>query len=210
VALSNGVGIDWILGELEAVRRDGGAGGLRTPRLIMSYLNPLLSVLRRGLGSACAAAGVSACIIPDLPIEEAGPIRADLHKHGVGLVQLVSPVTPAERAKRLAEMSDGFVYAVMVTGVTGGHGRDARATGGEHGLEARAPRNGGAPRESAAAYLKRLKSVSPVPVCAGFGIRGREQVAALRGVCDGAIVGSALIEAIERGEDAGAFVRSLV
>ena len=187
-ALENGVTIDWILGTLAEAKP--GAG--QPPRLIMSYLNPLLSVLRRGLGAACAGAGVSACIIPDLPIEEAGPIREDLHAHGVGLVQLVSPVTPAERLKRLAEASDGFVYAVTVTGVTGagGAGRGADAS-------------------AALDYLRRVKAVSPVPVCAGFGIRSRKQVAALKGVADGAIVGSALVEALERGEEAGAFLRKL-
>lgn len=186
-ALENGVSIGWILAELAAVHA---AGAVKTPRLIMSYLNPLLSVMRTGLGKACAAAGVSACIIPDLPIEEAGPVRDDLHAHGVGLVQLVSPVTPAERAKRLAEASDGFLYAVTVTGVTGG------AAGGGAATDTRA-------------YLRMLREVSPVPVCAGFGIRSREHVEALRGQADGAIVGSALIEALERGEDAGVFLRSL-
>jgi tryptophan synthase alpha chain len=195
-ALAQGVTLEWILSELAAVHA---GGAVRAPRVIMSYLNPLLNVMRRGLGAACAGAGVSACIIPDLPIEEAEPIRAELHAHGVGLVQLVSPVTPAARADRLAKASDGFVYAVMHTGVTGGGGAGgaARSSGA------------GGPAAGAGAYLAMIRSASATPVCAGFGLRRAEQVAALRGVCDGAIVGSALIEAVERGEDAGAFLRGL-
>jgi tryptophan synthase alpha chain len=144
-----------------------------------------------GLASRCAEAGVSLLIIPDLPLEESDALRGALHARGVGLVQLVSPVTPRERAERLALASDGFLYAVTVTGVTGGGGANTSDLGATD------------------AYLAHLRKVSPVPVCAGFGIKSPEQVRGLTGKADGAIVGSALISAIERGEDAGAFLASL-
>ena len=189
VALEQGVSLEWILGELQRARPTLRAD---VPICLMSYLNPLLSVGLGRLGARCAAAGVAGLIIPDLPFEESAELQRAVHAHGVGLVQLVSPVTPAERAAKIASASDGFVYAVTMTGVTGA-GRV----------------EGAGPGESTADYLKRLRAASPVPVCAGFGIRTREHVAALRGLADGAIVGSALIEAIERAEDAGKFLASL-
>jgi len=189
-AIENGVTLDWILRSLGDLR-----GTLATPIALMSYLNPLINLGLDTLAARCAASGVSLLVIPDLPLEESGPLRAALHATGVGLVQLVSPVTPPERAARLAAASDGFLYAVTVTGVTG------------------AANTASPPPQSAApdlhAYLDRLRAVSPVPVCAGFGIRSREHVTSLSGHADGAIVGSALIAAIERGDDAGAFLAAL-
>jgi len=183
-ALENGVTLDWILTSLAALK-----GTLETPVAMMSYLNPLIHLGMETLAVRCSESGVALLIIPDLPLEESDGLRAALHARGVGLVQLVSPVTARERAARLAQRSDGFLYAVTVTGVTGGE-------------------QGAAP-VNLDAYLAHLRSVSPVPVCAGFGIKSREQVRALAGKADGAIVGSALISAIERGEDPGAFMAGL-
>jgi tryptophan synthase alpha chain len=184
IALQNGVTLDWILSSLAALK-----GTLAAPLALMSYLNPLIHLGLDNLASRCAESGVSLLIIPDLPLEESAGLRAALHAKGVGLVQLVSPVTPPDRAALLASNSDGFLYAVTVTGVTGG------ASAGQ--------------RVNLDAYLAHLRSVSPVPVCAGFGIKSREQVRALSGKADGAIVGSALIAAIEKGEDPGAFLAAL-
>ncbi len=186
-ALQNGVTLDWILTSLAALK-----GSLTAPVALMSYLNPLIHLGLDTLAARCSESGVGLLIIPDLPLEESAALRAALHARGVGLVQLVSPVTPPERAALLARNSDGFLYAVTVTGVTG------------------AGSNAAAPKPADLnAYLDRLRSVSPVPVCAGFGIKSREQVQALTGHADGAIIGSALIAAIERGEDAGAFLAGI-
>lgn len=184
-AIENGVTLAWILASLGELK-----GALTAPVALMSYLNPLINLGLNGLATRCAEAGVSLLIVPDLPLEESSAVRSSLHARGVGLVQLVSPITPADRAAKLAQASDGFVYAVTVTGVTGGSvcGANAGGTG---------------------PYLDRLRSVSAVPVCAGFGIKSPEQVRALATHADGAIVGSALIAAVERGEDAGAFLASL-
>lgn len=184
IALQNGVTLDWILTSLAAFK-----GTLTAPVALMSYLNPLIHLGLDNLASRCAESGVSLLIIPDLPLEESAGLRAALHAKGVGLVQLVSPVTPPDRAALLARNSDGFLYAVTVTGVTGG-----AASGKPADLDG---------------YLAHLRAVSPVPVCAGFGIKSREQVRALAGKADGAIVGSALIVAIERGENPGDFLAAL-
>jgi tryptophan synthase alpha chain len=100
----------------------------------------------------------------------------------------VTPVTGAERVRRICSASQGFVYAVTATGTTG--------------------RNAAVPPD-VIAYLDGIRAQSPVPVCAGFGIRTREQVSRFRGHVDGVIVGSALIEVLERGEDPAAWLRAL-
>jgi tryptophan synthase alpha chain len=190
VAIANGVTLDWILsqlGGLTAAQR-----GLLPPIVLMGYLNPFLSMGLPTLAQRCAGANVAALIIPDLPLEEGRQVRAVLAEGGTGLVQLVSPVTPEDRAVELCQASDGFVYAVATLGVTGGGG------------------NAAGPDEKLTGYLRRLKAAAgKTPVCAGFGISSREQVQRLAGHCDGVIVGSAVIKCLEQGRDVGAFVRDL-
>jgi tryptophan synthase alpha chain len=188
IALEQGVTLPWILDEIASAR-------VQIPIVLMGYLNPFLSFGMDRLAGTCGSAGVDGLIIPDLPLEESPPIRAALRSCGVGLVQLVSPVTPPPRASAIAAATDGYLYAVTVTGVTGGGAAPAGTPGGDH-------------REMLA-YLDRLRAISPAPVCAGFGIRTRQQVQMLAGHADGVIVGSALIELLARGESPRAFLKSL-
>jgi tryptophan synthase alpha chain len=181
-ALAQGASLAWILAELGSARRQ-----TRSPVLLMSYLNPLLAYGLQKLPRDAARAGVAGFIVPDLPYEECAELREALAREGLALVQFVTPVTPLERMRKLTAESGGFVYAVTMTGVTG------KNVAVEDALE----------------YFARVSSVSPVPVCAGFGIRSREQVERLAPHVDGVIVGSALIEALERGGDPAAFLRSL-
>jgi len=182
-ALADGFTLPWLLAEVEATEPRPAA-----PLLLMSYLNPLLAFGLDQLPGAAAKAGVAGFIIPDLPYEESAEMRAALDSHGLALVQMVTPVTPPERLKMLCEASQGFVYAVTMTGTTG--------------------KNVAVP-EDVLAYMDRVRAVSPVPVCAGFGIRSAEQVALMRGHVDGVVVGSALVEVLERREDPAAFIQSL-
>jgi tryptophan synthase alpha chain len=172
-ALRQGVTLHWILDELAALQP------MQTPLLLMSYLNPLLSYGYEKLAAASARAGVCGFIVPDLPLDESAELRAALDVHGLALVQMVTPVTPPERMARLCAASQGFVYAVTMTGTTG--------------------KNVAVPHD-VVAYLQRVRALAKVPVCAGFGIRSREQVERLRGNVEGVIVGSALVEVLERGE----------
>jgi tryptophan synthase alpha chain len=181
-ALAQGVSLRWILAELEALR------DLTTPLLLMSYLNPLLAFGVVPLATAAERAGVCGFIVPDLPLDESSELRTALDARQIALVQMVTPVTEPQRLQRLCARSQGFVYAVTMTGTTG--------------------RNVAVPDE-VLAYLDRVRASSPLPVCAGFGIRSREQVERLRGHVDGVIVGSALVEVLERGEDPAAFLRGL-
>jgi tryptophan synthase alpha chain len=181
-ALRNGVTLEWILDELARI------GPLRTPLLLMSYMNPLLSYGLERLAERAVSCGVCGFIVPDLPFDESAEFRAALEPHGLALVQMVTPVTEPDRLSTVAAASEGFLYAVTMTGTTG---QQKSGTG------------------PAAGYLERVRAASRVPVCAGFGIRSSEQVFALRGQVDGVIVGSALVEVIERGESPRAWLASL-
>lgn len=181
-ALKQGVSLRWILGELAAMQRPA------APLVLMSYLNPLLQYGYERLATDAAAAGVCGFIVPDLPFDEGADLRAALAKTRVALVQMVTPVTTPTRLAEVCAASEGFVYAVTMTGTTG---------------------KSVAVPDTVLDYLDRVTAASPVPVCAGFGIRSREQVEKLRGHVAGVVVGSALVEVLERGEDPTAWLQGL-
>lgn len=168
---------------LEAVARLGSD----TPILLMSYLNPLLAHGLDRLVADAIEAGVAGFIVPDLPLEEADRLQGRCDAAGLALVPLVTPLTPPPRLERLVAGARGFVYAVTRTGITGGAVRT----------------------DDLVDYLARVRACSPVPVCAGFGIRGPEQVRPIADAVDGVIVGTALVEAVAAGEDPGSLLASL-
>jgi tryptophan synthase alpha chain len=149
-------------------------GELQIPVILFTYSNPLLN---RGMEAFCrdaAAAGAAGLVVPDLPLEEAEKLSAIASDHGLDLVLLVAPTTPADRMGRIAAASRGFTYLVSVTGVTG-----VRTN-----LETRV-----------ADLVQQLKAMGPTPVAVGFGISGPEQARQVRDWgADGAIVGSALVK----------------
>ncbi len=181
-ALRQGVSLRWLLSELGAMQRP------KAPLVLMSYLNPLLAFGFENLAAAAAQAGVCGFIVPDLPFDESEEFRAALDPHGIALIQMVTPVTTPERLAKLCAAAQGFVYAVTMTGTTG----KTAAVPGE-----------------VTRYLDAVRAASKLPVCAGFGIRAREQVQQLEGHVAGVIVGSALVEVLESGQDAAAFLRTL-
>ena len=181
-ALAQGVSLRWILAQL------AGMAPSKAPLLLMSYLNPLLVLGPQELASSAARAGVAGFIVPDLPFDESAELRAALESQGLALVQMVTPVTRRQRLEEICAHSQGFVYAVTMTGTTG--------------------KNVAVPPD-VTSYLDSVRSLSPVPVCAGFGIRSREQLALLRDHVDGVVIGSALVEVLERGEDPARWLREL-
>ena len=181
-AIEAGVSLHWLLDELTA------AGDVGAPLVLMSYLNPLLAFGFDELAEKAVAAGVCGFIVPDLPWEESAEFRAALDVQGLALIQLVTPATPDERLETLCKGSQGFVYAVTVTGITGG--------------EASLP-------DKVTEYLDQVKTHATVPVCAGFGVRRAEQVSSLGSHADGVIVGSALVEQLESGADPAEFLAAL-
>jgi tryptophan synthase alpha chain len=181
-AIASGVSLRWILAELKK------AGELPAPVVLMSYLNPLLAYGYDKLAADAVAAHVGGFIVPDLPLEESAELGAHLDTRGLALIHLVTPATPEDRVRQLCEASRGFVYAVTVRGITGG----SRAMPAE-----------------VSGYLDRVRAISKLPVCAGFGVRTPEHVRSLSGHADGVIVGSALVEELEAHHDPVAFLGSL-
>jgi tryptophan synthase alpha chain len=155
----------------------------RLPVVLMCYANPLLARGVERFAGELAAAGASGLIVPDLPLEEAGAVRAALDDAGLALVPLIAPTTPDERLAAIAGGARGFLYTVSVTGTTG----ERPGVDGSLG-----------------AVLTRAKAHSPVPVAVGFGISTPEQAAgAADAGADGVIVGSRLVRAATEAVDAG-------
>lgn len=180
-ALEQGVNLDYIFDTLDDA-------DLEAPHLLMGYYNPFLAYGIDRLVSRMTDAGTCGLIVPDLPIEEGAELSDALEAEGMGLVQLVAPTTPEERLRRVASASRGFVYAVTTRGTTGSTTRFD---------------------EEVLDYLDRVSEASELPVLAGFGVRERSQVAELAGHVDGVVVGSALIDAIDRGDDPAGFIQGL-
>ena len=182
-ALAQGVSLRWLLDALESSGPIAGA-----PLLLMSYCNPLLAFGRQQLPGVARRAGVQGFIVPDLPLEESTALREALKAEGIVLVQFVAPTTPQQRRERLAAESEGFLYAVTMNGITG---QDAAL--GQETLQ----------------YLSSVRAMAKIPVCAGFGIRSAAQVARLSPHVDGVIVGSALVELLERRDDPATWIQGL-
>lgn len=173
-ALANGVTVRGAL-EVAAAVAEGGA-----PVVLMTYVNPILAFDERRFASEAARAGVAGVIIPDLPAEEAEPVTGWLRAAGLDTIFLVAPTSPDSRVAGIAERSSGFVYCVTLKGVTGVRAELAP------GLSQ---------------LLGRVRRATDLPVAAGFGISRPEHVQSLRGYADAAVVASALLERVHRGDD---------
>ncbi len=179
-ALEGGVRLSDAFSVTRAIREGGGA----LP-VLMTYFNPIHYIGIERFVDEAAGAGAAGLIVPDLPHEEAGSLRAAAAKRGIDLIALVAPTTPKARIGEIAGHATGFLYLVAVTGVTGARSRvDA-------GLER---------------FVTRVRQETDLPLCIGFGISTPEQARAVARIADGFIVGSALVDSIERsweeGEDA--------
>lgn len=177
-ALAEGVTLRAVLQSLQSFKEEVKP---EIPLLIMSYLNPILAYGMDAFVQSLRESGVSGLIIPDLPLEEGGHIKDLLTENGIALIQLVSLTSDQKRMAAIAEQSSGFIYAVTVNGITGAR----------EGFD-----------ESLAAHLKSLKSISPVPVLAGFGISTPAHVEQLSVHTDGVIVGSEIVDAFHNGDTA--------
>lgn len=175
-ALSRGVHVADVLRCVESARAH-----LTVPLVAMvSYSIVFRYGVDRFLADA-ARVGFDGLILPDLPPPEAAPVCDKVRAAGLDTVLLVAPTTRPERRLQIARLSSGFVYYLSVSGVTGERS----------GLPGDLEQN-----------VRALRAVTERPVCVGFGIGSREQVAALRGVADGAIVGSALVRRMKEAGDA--------
>jgi tryptophan synthase alpha chain len=177
-ALRAGANLDRVLEACAAVSP-------RVPVVIMCYANVILARGLERFADALAGAGASGLIVPDMPLEEAAPVRRACDERGLALVALVAPTTPDARLQLIGEQARGFLYTVSVTGTTG-------EREGVDGL---------------AAVIARARAHSSVPVAVGFGIGTPAQAAAAAAAgADGVIVGTRLVRAAAEAADRSAEV----
>jgi tryptophan synthase alpha chain len=152
-------------------------GKVALPLVFMSYHNPIFRFGLSAFCRACARSGVEGLIVPDLPPEEGGELGQACERNGVDLVYLLAPNSGGGRIRLVAERSQGFVYLVSITGVTGP--REALP----QGLEA---------------FVRRVRRETSLPLAVGFGIAGPEQAKRVAQVADGVIVGSRIVQLIHQ------------
>ncbi len=143
-----------------------------TPIVLMGYYNPVHAYGTAKFVKDVAQAGVDGLIVVDLPMEEDEVLRVPAKAQGVDLIRFVTPTTDDARLKRIVADASGYLYYVSVAGVTG---------------------TKSVPEEEVRAALTRIKSATDLPCAVGFGIRSREQAAAIARIADGVVVGSAIV-----------------
>jgi tryptophan synthase alpha chain len=189
-ALENGVTIEKCFEMARQIRRQTDA-----PILFMGYYNPVFAYGVEKYAAECAANGIDGLIIPDLPPEEAAEVRAACRQAGLDLPTFVAPTSTPERIRAAIANASGFIYCVSLAGVTG-----ARAALPEYLPE----------------FLGRVRAQTDLPLVLGFGISKPEHFQAVRGLVDGVIVGSALVDVLvnapagERVGRAVAFTKELL
>lgn len=167
-AIDSGVNINNIIEFLQ--NYDGSS---HIPKIIMTYLNPVIKFGIDKFFSEISRANVKGVIIPDLPVSEYEMINSRCEKFGVEIISLITPNTTDERINYIESKSSGFLYLVTVNGTTG-----ARSSFDDEVFK----------------RIKRIKSLVKLPLVAGFGISTRNQIEAMNSVCDGAIVGSRIVK----------------
>ena len=172
-AVKNGTTLSNVLALAADLRRERPNAGL----VIFSYFNP---VLRFGLERFCAAAkesGVDGVLITDMIVEEADEYLEHLHCHRLAPIFLAAPTSPDERLQRIAQASQGFVYAISRTGITGTQQTLA---------------------SDAEGLVKRLRKFTDLPIAVGFGISNAEHFATVGEFADAAVIGSAIVALIDQ------------
>jgi tryptophan synthase alpha chain len=183
-ALAAGTTTEGIFGLVEAVRQKS-----EVPIVLLTYLNPVFVYGYERFFARCAQAGVDGLIIPDLPLEEKGELAGFARQSGVDLIALVAPSSEM-RIRRIVADATGFIYVVSSLGVTGVRSE----------IET-----------DLASLLAVIRQTTKTPAAVGFGINTPEQAAHISGLCDGVIVGSALVRiAAESGDAAAGKLRCYV
>lgn len=171
-ALNGGTKLKDIFAAVSAV-----SSGIKMPMVTMvSYA----IIFRMGIDAylkQAKAAGIAGAIVPDMPVDESAELAAKCKEYDLSLIQLITPTTPRERAIKIAQQTTGFIYYVSITGITG----ERTELPGEL-IE----------------NLKWLREQTELPICVGFGISTPEHAEVLKPVCDGMIVGSAIVRRIAK------------
>ena len=172
-ALRNGVSAAKCLDSLRRLRESG----VDAPLVFMGYYNPYLRYgIERFLDDA-RDAGLDGMIVPDLPTEEGARLGYLAAERGIHLIPLLAPTSADDRIADACETARGFIYCVSVTGVTGARG---------------------AASSSAPALAERVRRHTDLPILVGFGVSRREHIESIAAYADGAAVGSALLDAIDK------------
>ncbi|RPE09509.1 tryptophan synthase subunit alpha [Chitinophaga lutea] len=188
-AIANGMRISVLFEQLKGFR-----DRITIPVILMGYINPVLQFGVENFCRECAAAGIDGLILPDLPMDEyESDYRPLFEKYGLHLIFLVTPETTEARIRKIDSVSKGFVYAVSSSSTTGKN-KDM---------------------SSAEAYFARLKSMNlQNPVMVGFGIRDKKTFETACASCNGAIIGTAFVKAIENSTnlqtDIPAFIKGVI
>ncbi len=171
-ALTSGTTVEQVIQLAKEVRKQSQAG-----LIIFSYLNPILRMGLARFSAAAQDAGIDGALVTDLPIEEADPYIEEMRRRKLATVFLAAPTSTDARLKAIAKASTGFIYAVSRTGVTGARQQLPVA---------------------AQQLVRRIRKYSQLPVAVGFGISTPDQYAAVGEFAEAAVVGSAIVETIER------------
>jgi tryptophan synthase alpha chain len=183
-ALVNGTNLDDVFDMVRLFRCDN----KKTPIVLMGYYNPFQNISHESFATKCLEAGVDGILVVDLPPDEAEHFNAALAKVSVDQIFLVAPNSPEARIHKVCKLASGFVYFVSVKGVTGGKSFDA---------------------EEISLSIARTKEISGLPVGLGFGIKSAAAAAAAAAISDGVVIGSAIVEFIEKGSDVKTTVHNL-
>jgi tryptophan synthase alpha chain len=170
-ALHNGVTLQKVLDLGKAIRKKS-----EIPLVLFSYFNPLLNHGLEKLAKDATAAGFDGILASDLTLEESGTFNRTMRASGLNTIFLVAPTSSVARMKAIAEASNGFLYAVSRTGVTG----ERQELAGD-----------------LSEFLRTLRSFTKCPIAVGFGISRPEHVQAVWQEADGAIVGSSIVKKVE-------------
>jgi len=174
VALEKGVTFRSIIGTIKELRQE-----FSVPIVLMGYYNPIFVKGLDEFVDAAREAGADGLIVPDVPLEECDPLRKECERGGLDLIMIAGPLTSADRMKRIASASSGYLYLAGNLGTTG----------------ARTLMSGDLPK-----LIKRAKASTELPVAVGFGISDPDQVRnVIQAGADGAIVGSAILDLIING-----------
>jgi len=189
-ALKHGTSLEQVLKLAAEIREHSQSVGL----IVFSYLNPILQMGMQKFCKVARHAGLDGVLITDVPVEESAEYLRAARKSDLVTVFLAAPTSTDERLKQIAAVSTGFVYAVSRTGVTGARQQMP---------------------EDASGLVERLRRFTKLPVAVGFGISTPEQFASVGKFADAAVVGSAIVQTIERnpGREPAAvaeFVRQLL
>ena len=172
-ALEQGATLAWTLDVLAAFRQRHDV-----PVVLFSYLNPILRYGVDAFLDAARSAGADGVLITDLPVGSDPALEDRLERAPIALVRLIAPTSPPERAREIARHAQGFLYYIARTGVTGATSQL---------------------RAALTAEVAALREETDVPVAVGFGISTPAQATEVGRVADGVVVGSALIDALDRG-----------